>query len=552
MKIFGNLGRLIRISSVLARYRLDDILIATHLFRPIRLIRILAPWGRRKVRHLPEAVRIRLALEELGPVFVKLGQVLSTRRDLLPADLADELSRLRDQVPPFPHEQARETIEADLKQDVDSLFASFDNTPLASASIAQVHAATLNSGEDVVVKVIRPGIEEQIRADMSLIRTIAENAQRYWKESKNIRPIEIVNELEKTIYNELDLQREAANASVLKRNFADSKELYIPSIYWDYSKRRVMVMERVSGITVDDIDSLNAAGVNLQVLAERGIHIFYTQVFRDNFFHADMHPGNIMVDVTDPEKPVYNAVDFGIVGSLPPAHQYFMAENFLAFFNQDYRRVAELHIEAGWVPDTVRVDELEASVRTVSEPQFSKSLSEISFAEVLFQLFAVARQYGLVVQPELILLQKTLLNIEGIGRHVYPDLDIWATSRPILLEILKQRGSIDRAVDDFRRQLPGWISRAPELPGLIHDALGMVVKNDRNGLMRERQRQAQNELDRRRRKGTNAAILAAGFSIATVLLYLFDKTSLQLWQAPVTAWAGTGLTARMAVRALFK
>lgn len=550
MRLFGNLGRLLRISTVLARYRLDDILSATHLFGSVRIIRVLAPWGRRKVRHLSDATRLRLALEELGPIFVKLGQVLSTRRDLLNDDYATELSRLRDRVPPFPSDQARAAIIEELKQDPEALFASFEDEPLASASIAQVHAATLHSGEQVVVKIIRPGISEQIRRDMSLIRTIARNAQRYLKDSNNIRPLEIVDEVEKTIYNELDLQREAANASVLRRNFKDAEALYIPKIFWDFTAHKVLVMERVSGIVVDDLPALTEAGVNLQVLAERGIHIFYTQVFRDNFFHADMHPGNIMIDVSDPEKPVYNAVDFGIVGSLPPTHQYFMAENFLAFFKQDYRRVAELHIESGWVPDNVRVDELEAAIRTVSEPQFSKSLAEISFAEVLFQLFAVARQYGLVVQPELILLQKTLLNIEGIGRHVYPDLDIWATSKPILEKILSERGGIDQAVDQIKQRLPGWIARAPQIPTLLVDSMDKLMHGELVIQTRDAEQDDQRLQRKRQSTRQNAAILSAGLLLGTVLLYLFDQQSPQWWQVPASAWGTGSLGLLAAIRAL--
>jgi len=550
LRLFGNLGRLIRISTVLARYRLDDILSATHLFGSVRLIRVLAPWGRRKVRHLSDATRLRLALEELGPIFVKLGQVLSTRRDLLNDDYATELSKLRDRVAPFPSAQARAAIIDELKQDPNDLFAEFDDEPLASASVAQVHAATLRSGEKVVVKIIRPGITEQIRQDMSLIRTIAQNAQRYLKDSDKIRPLEIIDELEKTIYNELDLQREAANASVLRRNFESAEELYIPKIYWDYTAHRVMVMERVSGIVVDDVPALTAAGVNLQVLAERGIRIFYTQVFRDNFFHADMHPGNIMVDVSDPEKPVYNVVDFGIVGSLPPSHQYFMAENFLAFFKQNYRRVAELHIESGWVPDSVRVDELEAAIRTVSEPQFSKSLAEISFAAVLFQLFAVARKYGLVVQPELILLQKTLLNIEGIGRHVYPDLDIWATSKPILEKILSERGGIDQAVEQFKQRLPGWMARAPEMPGLLYDSMDLLVRGDLTIKHRDALEDDYRLAHKRQSSRQNSAILSAGLMLVSVMLYLFDQQTPAWWQVPISAWATGSLSLLTAIRAL--
>ncbi len=542
--------RLLTISVVLARYRLDDIIQATHLFRPMRIVRFLAPRGVRAARDLPRGERIRLALEELGPIFVKFGQVLSTRRDLLPPDIGDELALLQDRVAPFPSDQARRMIEASLERPIGELFDEFEDEPLASASVAQVHAARMRSGKDVVVKVLRPGIAERIERDLELLRTIAGMAQRYWEPGERVRPLAIVAELEKTIYNELDLKREAANASQLKRNFEGARELYIPSIHWDYTRRDVLVMERVTGIAIDDVTALHRAGVDVNLLAERGIRIFYTQVFRDNFFHADMHPGNILVNADDPADPTYVAMDFGIVGSLPPAHLYYLAENFLAFFNQDYRRVAVLHIESGWIPATVRVDELEAAVRTVCEPQFAKALSEISFAEVLLQLFEVARRYNLIVQPELVLLQKTLLNIEGLGRQVYPELDIWATAKPILEDSLKARTAADAVAGEIRKRLPSWLEKTPRMPGLIYDFLhqatgdGITVKLAEPGL------EPLTAATERRGRRTAAAALAAGLILAASVLLVFDPPGPTLLGAPILSWAAAVLAALCATRAL--
>ncbi|MDJ0654232.1 MAG: ubiquinone biosynthesis regulatory protein kinase UbiB [Xanthomonadales bacterium] len=547
---FRQFGRLLGISMVLARYRLDAILEATHLFRPVRLIRFFAPWGRKGVKDEPRGRRIRLALDDLGPIFVKMGQVLSTRRDLLPPDIADELALLRDQVAPFPSDQAKARVEQALGLPVTEAFAAFDDKPLASASVAQVHGARLVSGEDVVVKVLRPGIEERIDRDLELIRTIAEMADRYWSIADKIRPLEIAAELDKTIRNELDLQREAANASQLKRNFEESHELKIPRIHWDYCKRDVMVMERVSGIPIDDIDALGAAGVDFKRLAERGIAIFYTQVFRDNFFHADMHPGNILVDVSDPADPTYIAMDFGIVGTMPPEHLYYLAENFLAFFEQDYHRVAALHIESGWIPSDVRIDDLESAIRAVCEPQFARSLSEISFAEVLFQLFEVARRFQLIVQPELILLQKTLLNIEGIGRHVYPELDIWNTAQPIMEKIIRERHGVDAAARDLRKRLPSWMEKTPEVPGLVYEYL----KQATTGRMETRLSnpsldQIAHRIESSGRR-TVMAVFAVGLVISASLLWALEAPGPRVADVPVLTWAVTLMACWTAWRAL--
>jgi len=468
-------ARMLKISAILSRYELDEFLEATHLYRPMRLLRIVTPWGRTDVSDKPRGERLRLALNEMGPIYVKFGQIISTRRDLVAPDIADELALLQDQVPPFPGEEARSIIEGALKQPVAELFGSFELEPLASASIAQVHAATLPDGREMVVKVVRPGINRLIRRDIDLLMAIARLAEKYWEGGSRVKPTEFVKEFETFIFDELDMTREGSNASALRANFEGSTELYIPEIYWPYCKEQVLVMERVSGIPISDINGLKEAGVNLERLAKMGIRVFYTQVFRDNLFHADMHPGNILVDVSDPENASYIALDFGIVASLTPQDLYYISENFQALFNRDYFRVAQLHIDAGWVPHDTRVDELEASVRAVGEPSFSRPLNEVSFGNLMLKLFQVAYRFKLDIQPQLIMLQKTLLNIEGLGRDLYPELDVLATSKPELERILREKHGIDQAARDLRERLPGWLSKAPEMPGLLHDYLKLAT-----------------------------------------------------------------------------
>ncbi len=407
------LFRMLAIQRVLVKYSLDDIITETHLLRPLRFLFYLAP--RKRDRTAPLGERIRLALEELGPIFVKFGQAISTRRDLLPPDIADELAKLQDAVPPFPAEQALAIVEAAYEQSVSEVFQRFDLTPLAAASIAQVHTAQLKDGKEVIVKVLRPGVEERIESDLAVLRMLAGLADRYWEHGKRLKPLEIVDEYEHTILDELDLMREAANAAQLKHNFAGSEMLYVPDIYWDYCRPEVLVQERIFGTPISDMETLRAAGTNIKALAENGVEIFFTQVFRHNFFHADMHPGNIFVLTTDPEHPKYAAVDFGIVGTLSPDDQRYLAENFLAFFDRNYHRIAKLHLDSGWVPAGTRVDQLESAVRTVCEPIFNKPLSEISFAQVLMRLFRVAQRFDVEIQPQMILLHKTLFNIEGLG-----------------------------------------------------------------------------------------------------------------------------------------
>jgi ubiquinone biosynthesis protein len=468
---------LLRISSILARYGLNDLLTATHLYRPMGWLTRLVP-GAREAASRPRGERLRLALQELGPVYVKFGQILSTRRDLLPADVADELSVLQDRVPPFPGSEAQAIIEKELGKPVGELFGSFDPTPLASASIAQVHAATLPDGREVVVKVVRPDIERALRRDVDLLKAVAGLAERYWERGSRVHPLGIVREFETVVFDELDMQREAANASHLRRNFVNSKDLYIPEIHWPWCKQRVLVMERVKGIPVGDLPALRAAGVNLPRLARRGIRVFYQQVFRDNLFHADMHPGNILVDATEPEEATFIALDFGIVASLTPEDLFYISENFLALFRQDYRRVAVLHLEAAWVPPDTRIDELEAAVRTVGEPNFTRPLNEVSFGQLLFQLFGVARRFDLDIQPQLIMLQKTLLNIEGLGRQLDPNLDIWGVAKPELEAILREKQGIDRVAAELRDHLPAWLAQAPEMPGLVRDYLLKATRGE--------------------------------------------------------------------------
>jgi ubiquinone biosynthesis protein len=469
------LARLVQIQRVLVRHGLDQFVRATHLYRPLRFVFFLSPWTWfQRTRGSTRAERLRLALEELGPIFIKFGQALSTRRDLLPSDIADELAKLQDRVPPFPGEQARAAIEASFGKPLSELFSEFELEPLAAASIAQVHVARLANGREVIVKVLRPGMQEVIGRDLEVLDALAALATRWWPEAHRLRPVEIVREYRKTILDELDLLREAANASQLKRNFAGTSLLYVPEIYWDLCRTEVMVMERIRGVPIGDLARLRELGVNFRHLAENGVEIFFTQVFRHNFFHADMHPGNIFVLTDDPQRPRYAAVDFGIVGTLDLRDQRYLAENFLAVFDRNYRRVAELHVESGWVPRTTRIDEMESAVRTICEPIFDRPLREISFGTVLLRLFEALRRFDGQIQPQLILLQKTLLNVEGLGRQLYPDLDIWQTAAPVLRSWMRDRVSPRTVWRGLRRQLPDILEIArlstPLLKQLIEQA----------------------------------------------------------------------------------
>jgi ubiquinone biosynthesis protein len=461
------LRRLLRITQVFVRHDLDEFISAIHLFRPYRLLLRLAPWCWWPRKPVPRGARLRQALEELGPVFVKFGQALSTRPDLLPEDIAEELSKLQDQVPPFSNEEAAAIIETALGSKLSDFFKEFSRAPLASASVAQVHAARLHDGSEVVVKVLRPGIEPVIARDLSLLYTLARLAMRYWPDARRLRPVEVVDEFSKTIYAELDLRVEAANASQLRANFADSSLLYVPKIHWDLARRQVMVMERIHGIPISNIEALKAAGIDMRQLAHNGVEIFFTQAFRDGFFHADMHPGNIFVS---PEGQ-YRAVDFGIMGSLGEKDQRYLAENFLAFFHRDYRAVAEAHLRAGWVPPGTRVDEFETAIRAVCEPIFAKPIKDISFGRLLLHLFQTARRFNMEIQPQLVLLQKTLFNIEGLGRRLYPELDLWVTAKPFLEKWMRDQIGPRALWRALKREVPKWWELLPQLPALVHETL---------------------------------------------------------------------------------
>jgi ubiquinone biosynthesis protein len=458
---------MLRIVRVLVRHGLDEFVFTLHLFRPYRFILFVFPGYWFRDRNVPRGQRLREALEELGPVFVKFGQAVSTRPDLIPADIAVELTRLQDDVLPFPGDEAREVIERALDAPLSEHFASFDIQPLASASVAQVHGATLQDSTEVVVKVLRPGIEKVIEQDLQLLYQLARLAQRHWPNARRLRPLEVVDDYDKTIHDELDMMREGANASQLRSNFLDSDMIYVPQIYWDHSCREVLVMERIEGIPIRDIDAIRAAGIDLRKLAHNGVEIFFTQAFRDGFFHADMHPGNIFVS----PQGQYRAVDFGIMGTLAEADKRYLAENLLAFFNRDYRAVAMAHLRAGWVPATTRPEEFEAAVRTVCEPIFARPISEISFGHLVIRLFQVARRFDMPVQPQLVLLQKTLLNIEGLGRQLYPELDLWETAKPFLERWMREQVGPRALARALRRELPTVLPLLPELPGLVHELL---------------------------------------------------------------------------------
>jgi ubiquinone biosynthesis protein len=513
-------ARLLQIQRALVRHGLDDFIRATHLYRPFRFLFYLSPWTWfQRSAGATRGERLRLALEELGPIFVKFGQALSTRRDLIPVDIADELARLQDRVPPFGSDVAVAAIESALDAKLDDIFGSFETAPLAAASIAQVHAATLKTGQDVVVKILRPGMHEVIDLDLEVLDALAALANQYWKDARQLRPVELVREYRKTVLDELDLMREAANAAQLKRNFSGSTLLYVPDVYWDYCRVNVMVMERIHGVIVSRMEELRARGTNIAKLAENGVEIFFTQVFRHNFFHADMHPGNIFVQIDDPDNPRYAAVDFGIVGTLQPRDQHYLAANFLAFFDRDYARVAALHVESGWVPAGTRVDELESAVRTVCEPIFNKPLKEISFAQVLLRLFETARRFDMQIQPQLILLQKTLFNIEGLGRELYPELDLWKTARPILRAWMRERMSPRAVLRRMRTQLPDTIEALKQVPQLFQTAVRDAAEG-RLALRVESAGMAQLRHELRRTQTRRDAAIAAGVLWLSGMIWL--------------------------------
>ena len=529
--------RLAYINVVLVRHGLDEIVLNTHLLRPVRFLLYLLPWNWVRGTQPPRAVRLRRTLEDLGPIFIKFGQILSTRRDLLPEDIADEFASLQDRVPPFPGEAAAGIVRDAIGRPVEEIFSEFTREPLASASIAQVHAARLKDGREVVVKVVRPGIRKVIRRDVSLLHLVADLAHRYWPAARRLHPRDIVAEYEKTILDELDLLREAASASQLRRNFEGSDLLYVPEVHWEHTRGRVMVMERVSGIPVSNIDALRDAGIDLRALAERGVEIFFTQLVRHNFFHADMHPGNIFVDREHPERPRYIAVDFGIMGSLSEQDKRYLAENFLAFFNRDYRRVAELHVESKWVPPDTRIDEFEAAIRSVCEPIFDRPLKEISFGRVLVRLFQTARRFHMEVQPQLVLLQKTLLNIEGVGRQLYPDLDLWETAKPFLDRWMREQLGARALLREIKRQAPKWGETLPALPGLVYETLKLARSGEIEVRIRSEEiDQLRAEIRRANQRTVLVVIGAALLLGASVILGVGGTQLPMLWGAPIWTW----------------
>ncbi|MDH5327229.1 MAG: ubiquinone biosynthesis regulatory protein kinase UbiB [Gammaproteobacteria bacterium] len=532
--------RLISINRVLVRHGLGEIILATHLFRPLRFIFLLSPWRLMRNKSIGRGERIRRTLEDLGPIFVKFGQILSTRMDLLPEDIAVELAKLQDRVPSFPGAQARAIVEQAYSQPIDELFLEFNEQPLASASIAQVHAARLLNGKEVVVKVVRPDIEPTIRRDLALLYTLAELAQTYWSDGRRLRPVEVVREYEKTILDELDLMREAASASQLRRNFLNSNILYVPEIHWPLARKNVIVMERISGTPISDIDALREQGVDLKQLAEDGVEIFFTQVFQDNFFHADMHPGNIFVS----PQGMYLAVDFGIMGTLGPQDQRYLAENFLAFFHRDYRKVAQLHVESGWVPGNTRVDEFESAIRTVCEPIFERPLSEISFGHLLLRLFQTARRFNMEVQPQLVLLQKTLLNIEGLGRRLYPQLDLWQTAKPFLEKWMSEQIGLRSLVSGVKDNASFWTEKLPELPTLMYKTLHNLQSPRDNSQAEIHMARLLREVRRSNRRIVKVIVGASLILGAIVLLQSSQTYTPVTWaNAPVLTWMLGGLGA---------
>ncbi len=537
----GQALRVVHISLIFFRHGIDELIFFIPWLKPFRFLLKALPWNWFRDRTTPWPVRLRLALERLGPIFIKLGQMLSTRRDLLPDAVAFELTRLQDKVPPFSSARARAIIAEAYGQPVTECFARFDDQPLASASIAQVHTARLFDGQEVVVKIVRPTIQQVIRRDLDLMYVLAGLIERYWPEARRFKPRQVVEEYERTIFDELDLIQEASNASQIRRNFEDSHLLYIPAIHWDYCRREVMVMERIRGIQVNDIEALKAEGVDLRRLSEKGVEIFFTQVFQHNFFHADMHPGNIFVDPALPDDPRYMAVDFGIIGTLSPADQRYLAENFVAFFNRDYQRVAELHVESGWVAPDTRVDQFESAIRSVCEPIFQRPLKEISFAQLLLRLFQTARRYNMEVQPQLVLLQKTLLHIEGLGRQLAPDLDLWTTAKPFLERWMSEQIGVRASYRNFRRHLPAVMERAPLTLDNSLKALEILAQNRARMEVHGEELQAIRHEIRAANRRTVQAI--AGGALLVVAVFLppeWGNDPMELWLG--VSWQTVALT----------
>ncbi len=526
---------LLRIVRVLAHHNLDEYLVAFSPLKPWLFLLHLFP---RRKDDAPRGQRLREALEELGPVFVKLGQMLSTRPDLIPDDIAEELSLLQDRVPPFPGGEALSILEQAYEEPVSHHLIDFNQQPLASASVAQVHDARLTDGTEVIVKILRPGLEPVINRDIDLLYMLARMGEKYSSDIRRLRAVEVIDEYNKTIHDELDLMREAANASQLRHNFLTSPLLYVPEVYFDHTRTNVMVMEKIHGTTVNKIDTLVKKEIDLKQLSNNGVEIFYTQVFRDGFFHADMHPGNIFV--LDDGR--YAAVDFGIMGTISDIDKHYLAENFLAFFNHDYRRVAQAHIDAGWVPDGTRVDEFESAIRSVCEPIFAKPLCEISFGRVLVRLFRVARRFNMEIQPQLVLLEKTLLYVEGLGRQLDPQLNLWDTAKPYLEQWAKQEYSPRAFLKEIRQQAPMMWKMGPRLPVLVHN----VLKQASNGELKlnqpdENLKKLREETSRGQKRLFHAIVGSALLISAALLAALDGYTPVMAGIAPLSSWLLGGL-----------
>ncbi|MFP6780342.1 MAG: ubiquinone biosynthesis regulatory protein kinase UbiB, partial [Gammaproteobacteria bacterium] len=547
MITLGQFLRILAIQRIMIRHGLDELLFTTPFLRSMRFLLYLLPWNWFRTNQGPRAIRLRMVLEQLGPIFIKFGQILSTRRDFLPDDIAEELSQLQDNVAPFPGSQARAIIEKAYSCSVEEVFDDFSETPLASASIAQVHTALLKNGREVIVKVVRPDIKKTIERDIGLMKILAHTAERYSSHGKELHLSGVVEELEKTILDELDMMREAANASQLRRNFLDSPKMYVPEIMWLQTRQNVMVMERVSGIAIDNIDALRDAGVDLHQLAETGVEIFFTQVFRDHFFHADIHPGNIFIKPGKNGEPaMYAPVDFGIMGSLSEFDQRYLAENFSALLDKNYRKVAELHVESGWVPKNTRVDEFEFAIRTVCEPIFDRPVKDISVGALLLRLFQTARRFHMKILPQLLLLQKTIVNVEGIGRQLDPDLDLWRAARPSLEAWMRDRVGLRSVLRSTKQNVPLWVDRLPELPGLAFE----VLDNVRGGRLQvvtsdPELAEIRLEMERMHRRLV-LAVVGVGLIIGAGVLHgVSVQTSRMIAPLPLSVWVlgGCGVVA---------
>ncbi|MBN3050309.1 ubiquinone biosynthesis regulatory protein kinase UbiB [Pectobacterium brasiliense] len=535
----SELRRLYGIVRVLLSYGLDELIPKMRLTLPLRAGRRLLFWLPNRHCTKPLGERLRLALQELGPVWIKFGQMMSTRRDLFPPAIADQLAMLQDKVEPFDGKLAREQIELSMGGiPLEEWFDDFDIKPLASASIAQVHTACLKStGKEIVIKVIRPDILPVIKADMRLMKRLAGWLPHLLPDGRRLRPREVVLEYEKTLLDELNLLREAANAIQLRRNFENSPMLYVPEVYSDYCSEGMLVMERIYGIPVSDVDALTANGTDMKLLAERGVQVFFTQVFRDSFFHADMHPGNIFISYEHPEDPQYIGIDCGIVGSLNKEDKRYLAENFIAFFNRDYRKVAELHVDSGWVPPDTNVADFEFAIRTVCEPIFEKPLAEISFGHVLLNLFNTARRFNMEVQPQLVLLQKTLLYVEGVGRQLYPQLDLWKTAKPFLENWLKQQVGLPAVFRALKEKAPFWAEKLPEVPELFYDGLRQhkMLKQSVDQLAYELKTQQSRQGQSRYLLGIGATLLISG-TLLLISRVEADRVPSGLMAAGIVAW----------------